>query len=174
MVTLLDIGFMEFLLPVISFLLIYAVIFGILQKSKVFGESVNVNILVAFAVSVLFAITPGAMDVVAIIAPWFVVMLMVIFSLLLLFLFMGIKLDVIEAAARREASIRWVILILGIIIIVIALTSVFGPIFGTPSAEAGEGMGAEIERSIFDPQVLTTVFILLVASQAVRLIAQKD
>lgn len=173
MVTLLDIGLMEFLLPVITFLLIYAIIFGVLQRSKFISDSANLNAWIAFAVSVLFAMAPGAMTFVAIIAPWFMVMLMIIFSLLLLFLFMGVKMDTIENIARKEAAIRWTIIIIGIIIIVIGLTSVFGPIFGTPTTEGG-GMGKEIQRSVFDPQVLTTVFILIVAGQAVRLIASKD
>ncbi len=173
MVTLLDIGLMDFLLPVITFLLIYAIIFGVLQRSKFISDSSNLNAWIAFAVSVLFAMAPGAMTFVSIIAPWFMVMLMIIFSLLLLFLFMGVKMDTIENIARKEASIRWTIIIIAIIIIIIGLTSVFGPIFGTPTTEGG-GMGSEIQRSVFDPQVLTTVFILIVAGQAVRLIAAKD
>ena len=173
MVTLLDIGFMEFLLPVFSFLLIYAILFGILQKSKFITDNAGLNTWIALAISVLFAITPGAMKIVSIIAPWFMVMIVIIFSLLLLFLFMGVKLETIEAAARREAAIRWTIFIIGIIIVIIALTSVFGPLFGTPT-EGGEGVGGEVHRSKFDPQVLTTVFILLIAGQAVRLIAQED
>ncbi|MAG52750.1 MAG: hypothetical protein CMH62_02190 [Nanoarchaeota archaeon] len=170
MVTLIDIGLLNFLFPIFTFLLIYALIFGVLQRSKAVTDSAGTNSWIAFAVSILFAITPGAMRFVAIIAPWFAVMLVVAFSLLLIFFFMGVKLDTIERIARNEASIRWTIIIIGIIIIVIGLTSVFGPIFGTPTG--GEGVGGEVQRSVFDPQVLTTVFILLVAGQAVRLIAE--
>tara|TARA_Y100000034_G_C6751809_1_gene334259 strand:- start:16 stop:279 length:264 start_codon:yes stop_codon:yes gene_type:complete len=87
---------------------------------------------------------------------------------------MGVKLETFENIAKNEASIRWTVIIIAIIIVIVGLTSVFGPIFGTPAGETGGGMGQEIQRSIFDPQVLTTVFILLIAGQAVRLIAQKD
>lgn len=173
MATLLDAGLLNFLLPVISFLLIYAVIFGILQKSKFLSESTNINTWVAFAVSVLFALAPGAMEFVSVIAPWFVVLVIIAFSFLLIFFFLGVKVETIEEITRKEASVRWTIIIISIIIVIIGLTSVFGPIFGTPVQEGG-GIGKEIQRSIFDPQVLTTVFILIVAGQAVRLIASKD
>ena len=86
---------------------------------------------------------------------------------------MGVKVETIERVARNEASVRWTIIIISIIIVIIGLTSVFRPIFGTPVQE-GEGIGKEIQRSIFDPQVLTTVFILIVVGQAVRLIASTD
>ncbi len=173
MATILDAGLLNFLLPVFTFLLIYAIVFGVLQKSKFLSESANINVWVAIAISVLFLLAPGAIEFVSVITPWFVVLVIIAFSFLLIFFFMGIKPETIEKVARTEAAVRWTIIIISIIIIVIGLTSVFGPIFGTP-ADEGEGMGKEIQRSIFDPQVLTTIFILLVAGQAVRLISQQD
>lgn len=173
MATLLDAGFLNFLLPVFSFLLIFAIIYGILQKSKFLGESINLNVWVAISVSILFALAPGAMEFVTVIAPWFVVLVIIAFSFLLIFFFMGVKVETIKNVAEKEAAVRWTIIIISIIIVIIGLTSVFGPIFGTPIQEGG-GMGKEIQRSIFDPQVLTTVFILIVVGQAVRLIAAKD
>ena len=172
MVTLLDTGLLNFLLPVFSFLLIYALIFAILQKYKV-TDSTNANAWIAFAISALFAVTPGAMNFVSVIAPWFVVMLIIIFSFMILFLFMGVELKTFEGVAR-EPAVRWTIIILGVIVIIAGLTSVFGPIFGTPTPDSGGGVAREVQRSVFDPQILTTVFILLVIGQAVRLIAQKD
>ena len=62
---------------------------------------------------------------------------------------------------------------MGIIIVVAALTKVFGPIFGQPAATVG-GTGGEIQRSLFNPKVLATVFILLVASQAVKFISMSS
>jgi hypothetical protein len=172
MVTLLDTGLLDFLLPVFSMMFVYAIIFAVLQKTKVLGDQTGTNALIAVVIAVLFAITPGTMEFIGAIAPWFVVILIIIFSFMLLFMFMGVKLEVFEDIAKNEASIRWTVLIVGIIIVIIGLTSVFGPIFGTPTG--GEGIGNEIQKSIFDPKVLTTVFILLIVGQAVRLISEKE
>lgn len=173
MATLLDAGFLNFLLPVFSFLLIYAIVFGVLQKSKFLSEGASTNTWVAFALSLLFLLAPGAIEFVSVIAPWFVVLVIIAFSFLLIFFFLGVKPETIENVAKNEASVRWTIIIISIIIIIVGLTSVFGPIFGTP-ADTGDAIGREVQRSIFDPQILTTVFILLIAGQAVRLISQKD
>jgi uncharacterized membrane protein HdeD (DUF308 family) len=173
MATPLDTGLLNFLLPVFIFVLIYAILFGVLKKSEIFGDNNSTNAIIAAVVALLFAITPGAMDFVSIIAPWFMVMLIIIFVFMLLFMFMGVKLETFTQIASSEASIRWTIIIIGIIVIIIGLTSVFGPIFGTPAGDGG-GIGNEIQRSIFDPRVLTTLFILLIVGQAVRLISEKD
>ena len=173
MVTLLDTGLMEFLLPIFTLILVYVFIFALLQKSKFVSENTSTNAFVALAIAVLFAMAPGAMAFISIITPWFVVMVLIAFSLLLVFLFMGVKPDVIEGVAKNEAAVRWTIIIFGIFIFKSGLTAVFGPIFGTPTTEGG-GMGEEIQRSIFDPKILATVFILIVIGQAIRLIAMKD
>lgn len=169
MVTPLNVELLSFILPVFSFLLIYAIMFAILQKVKIFGEGTGVNSMIAAILAILFAITPGAMEFVAIIAPWFVVMVFVAFSFLLVFMFFGTKEEEI-AKLSENAVIQWTVIILGIIIVVAALTKIFGPIFGQPAATVG-GTGGEIQRSLFNPKVLSTVFILLVASQAVKFIS---
>ena len=171
MATLLDIGLLEFLLPVFGMILVYTLVFGVLQKTKFITDKGSINAWIAIAVSVLFMAIPGAMKFIAIITPWFVVMLIIAFSLILIFLFMGVETSTIANAAK-DATVRWTIIILGIIIIVIGLTSVFGPLFGTPTSDES-GVGREVQRSIFDPKVLTTVFSLIVAGQAVRLISEK-
>jgi hypothetical protein len=173
MVTLLDTGLLEFLLPIFSILFVYAILFGVLQKSKFISESGNINGWVAFFLAALFAIMPGAMQFISVIAPWFVVMLLIAFSFVLIFLFLGVKLEKITEITQSDATVRWTIIILSVIILIAGLTSVFGPLFGTPTSDGG-GMGREIQRSVFDPKVLTTVFVLLIAGQAVRLISQKD
>ena len=168
MATLLDTGLLEFILPVFSILLIYAIIFAILQKVKIFGESTATNIMVAVALAVIFAITPGAMEFVRLIAPWFVVMVFVAFSFILIFMFFGAKEEKIALLAQN-AVIQWTVIIIWGIIVIAALTKVFGPLFGQPSATPG--VGGEVERTLFNPKVLATIFILLVASQAVKFIS---
>ena len=159
---------LAFILPVFSFLLIYGIIFAILQKVKIFGDNTTTNTMIAFAISVLFVITPGAMEFVATIAPWFVVMVFVAFSFILVFMFFGTKEEAI-AKLSEDATIQWTVIILGIIIVVAALVKVFGPFFGQPSSSPGAG--GEVERTLFNTKVLATVFILMVASQAVKFIS---
>jgi len=170
MVSLFDAGLGEFLLPVFIFILIFAIIFAILKKVEILGDSNSINTWVAFALAALFSAAPGVMDFIAVIAPWFVVLVVVAFSLLLVFMFMGIKTEKIEEIAR-DSTVYWTILILGIIIVVGGLTAVYGPfLVGGPGA-TGEGAASEIQRTVFNAKVLTTIIVLLIFAFAVRLLS---
>ena len=169
MVSLLDFGLMEFILPVFIFILVYAIIFGVLQKIKVLGDSKNLNGWVAFALAALFAIMPGAMEFVTVIAPWFTILVILAFSFLLVFMFMGVTTEQIEKLATDNVVI-WTVIIIGIFIIIGGLTAVYGPIIGGP-APGGESVGEEVRRSIFNIKVLTTVLILIIFAFAVRLLS---
>jgi len=169
MVSIFDAGIGEFLLPIFVFLLVYAVLYGILQKIKIFGDSKSLNGIIALSISVLMAAIPGVMQLITIIAPWFVAMVMIAFSLLLVFMFLGYSSDQIKGLAN-DSVVRWVIIIFGIIIVVGGLTVVYGPVIGA-SAPSGTGPGSEIQRSVFNPKVLTAVFTLIIFSFAVRLLS---
>jgi hypothetical protein len=170
MVTLLDLGLGEFLIPIFLFILIYAILYGVLNKVQVFGESKSLNAFIAFAISALFAITPGAMEFIAIIAPWFTVLVILAFSFLLVFMFMGVDTKQIANLAK-DSVVMWTVIIIGIIIVIGGLTAVYGPIFVGGPGSTGAGPGAEVHRSIFNIKVLTTVFILIIFSFAVRLLS---
>ena len=169
MVSFLDSGLGEFLIPLFIFILIYAIIYAVLSKSKFLGDSANINAIVAFALSALFAVMPGAMEFVSVIAPWFVVMVIVAFSVLLVFMFGGMKGDAVENLFMNP-TVYWTIIILSIIVIVGGLTAVYGPIFvgGSPG---GEGAGSSVHKAIFNIKVITTVIVLIIFSFAVRLLS---
>ncbi|MBS3151426.1 hypothetical protein J4443_03555 [Candidatus Woesearchaeota archaeon] len=169
MVSLLDSGLGEFLIPIFLFILIYAIIYAALSKTKFFGDSININAIIAFAMAALFAAMPGAMEFISVIAPWFIIMVMVAFSVLLIFMFGGLKGDVIESIFKNT-TVYWTIIILSIIIVVGGLTVVYGPFFvgGTPE---GEGAGPSIHKAIFNVKVLTTIVVLIIFSFAVRLLS---
>lgn len=169
MATPLNTELLGFILPVFSLILIFTIIYAVLQKTKIFGDNKNINAWIAVAIAVIFAIMPEAMEFIAIIAPWFVVMVFVAFSFLLVFMLFGTKGEDIEGLSKN-AVIQWTVIIIGIIIVISALTKVFGPLIGQPTP-TGVGTGRELQRSLFNVKVLATVFILLVASQAVKFIS---
>jgi len=169
MVSLIDSGLGEFLIPIFIFILIYAVIFATLKKTKVLGDDININAIVAFVLAALFAVVPGVMDFISIIAPWFVVMVIVAFSIMLVFMFGGVKGETVENIFKNS-TVYWTIIMLSIIILIGGLTAVYGPFLvgGTPG---GEGPGASIQKAIFNAKVLTTIIILIIFAFAVRLLS---
>ncbi len=169
MVSLFDSGLGEFLMPVFIFILIYAIIYAALSKTKFFGDSVNLNAIIAFAMAALFAAMPGAMEFVSVIAPWFIILVIVAFSILLIFMFGGLKGDAIENIFKNT-TVYWTVIMLSIIIVVGGLTVVYGP-FLVGGPPGGEGAGSSIHRAVFNVKVLTTLTVLIIFTFAVRLLS---
>lgn len=171
MATLLDTGLLGYVVPIFSFLLIYAVIYAILIKSKIFGENNIINSIIPLAVSVMFLLMPGAVDFVNFITPWFVVLVIVAFAIALLFLFLGAGDDTLKGWMRNP-TVYWTALIFGMIIIVAGLTHTFGNFFGQPEVSGGS-IGSEVQFSIFNPKILATIFILIIATFAIKFISEE-
>ena len=169
MVSLFDSGLGDFLIPIFLFILIYAIIYATLKKSKFLGDDVNINAAVAFVLAALFAVVPGAMEFVAIIAPWFVVLVIIAFSLLLVFMFGVLKGDAV-ANIFNNSTVYWTVIMLSIVIIIGGLTAVYGP-FLVGGAPSGEGPGASIQKAVFNIKVLTTIIVLIIFAFAVRLLS---
>ena len=61
-------GFFSIVLP---FLLIYSIVYGILVRTKIFGEgAANVNAMVAFVLALLFVAAANVVDVMEAFVPW--------------------------------------------------------------------------------------------------------
>ena len=169
MVTPLDTGLLGYVMPIFSFLLIYAVIYAILVKTKILGENNTINSVVPLAVAIIFLLMPGAVSFVNFITPWFVVLVIVGFAVALLFLFLGVEQKTVKGWAHNP-TIYWTALIFMMIIIVGGLIHVFGNFFGAP--ESSSTVGSEIQYSVFHPKIIATIFILIIATFAVKFISE--
>ena len=74
MASFLDIGILDYFAPAFVFLLVFAVLFALLEKTKVFGDKTGINSLVAFSISLLFLLTPDLVGIVKVITPWFTIL----------------------------------------------------------------------------------------------------
>lgn len=181
MASLIDMGILNYFAPVFVFLLIYGIIFALLTKVKFFGDNKGTNALISFAIAFLFVLTPELLDVVKIITPWFTILMIFVLLLVLLFLFVGVK-ETDVAAAFKDKALFWVLIIVGLAIMMYALTQVYGvqinQIYAGENAtidgaEGASGLNQEIGKLVFHPRVLGALLLLFIAAQAVRFIAGK-
>ncbi|MFH1210716.1 MAG: hypothetical protein V1645_02255 [archaeon] len=80
-----DLGFYDIILP---FLLIFTIVFGVLEKTRVFGiqdgkPKTNINAMIAFVMSLFFVATPRLVEAIQISMPQVAVLLVVIMSLMM-------------------------------------------------------------------------------------------
>ncbi|MBC8435098.1 hypothetical protein H8D91_01205 [archaeon] len=79
--------FTEILIP---FLLVFVLVFAVLQKTKVLGDKKNqVDALVSLALALILIVTPIAREFITNITPWLAVGLVVILTFLVLYGFVG-------------------------------------------------------------------------------------
>lgn len=177
MASVLDIGILEYFTPVFVFLFVFAIVFAILEKTGILGKNKGMNSLVAFAMAVLFVLTPEMINLVYIALPWFAVLLISMVLLVLIFLFLGIKSDLISETASRSGVAIFIIVVC-FLIFLYALSEVYGP---QVHSIYGDEQGAKSEESfvrnqigeiVFHPRSLGVAFILLVMAFAVRFIGK--
>ncbi len=96
--------FTEMLLP---FLLVFVVVFAILQKSKILGDGkAQIDAIVALVVGLLLIGVPGPRDVIVGIMPWMAVGIAVILTFLILYGFV---------AGDLSSAPKWMKLTFGIL-----------------------------------------------------------
>ncbi|MDP3881514.1 MAG: hypothetical protein Q8Q31_01410 [Nanoarchaeota archaeon] len=87
-----DLSGISYFLPLLSFLLVFVVIFAILQKTKIF-ENKWLQLFISFLFSTIFVSFVGARDYVINVIPWFAVMVVCLFLILFLISFVGKPLE---------------------------------------------------------------------------------
>ena len=84
-----DLSLLQDYLPILSFLLVFTVLFAVLAKYKILGESKFVNLFVSFIVATIFVSLTSVREYVISITPWFAVFIIVSLFLLAITGFAG-------------------------------------------------------------------------------------
>ncbi|MFH0936378.1 MAG: hypothetical protein V1815_01710 [Candidatus Woesearchaeota archaeon] len=163
MATLLQPEILKFVMPVVVLIFIFAIIWGILSKLKLFGDNASANAAIALIIAFLFILMPNGMELIQFMTPWVVIFLVVLMFILFFLMFLGIKEEALAGAAKST----WFIVIIIIIIVVLFIVSagkVFSGFF--------TGFHTGFWGSVFTAKTLTVVFLIFVTSYAVRLIGR--
>lgn len=75
--------------PIFAFLIVFIVMFAILNKTKILGEALFVQLFISFLIASIFVSTVGVRRYVLTIVPWFAVLILSLFFVLLIINFVG-------------------------------------------------------------------------------------
>ena len=192
MATFLDIGLAQHFSVVFTVLLVFVLVFALLEKTKILGDNKGLNSIVALCLAVMTLFLPGVVAVIAHMAPWFVLILMFLIMLLTLLMAMGTKWEQIAKYASADFQVaHWFVLIILIIVFVGALSTVYGetllPYSGgkviqdnesSPQGVLGEDgtvtdtgdFNKNVGRVIVHPKVLGLLLVLMIGALAVKLL----
>ena len=192
MATFLDVTLLKHFSSIFPLLLVWAIMFGVLEYLKPFGEKKEgLYGLISMVIAVMFLLSKTAMDLIKYMAPWFIILLIFLMFMLLIFRFLGVKESEIAGVFKNrkdKAPIYWVI-IFSALVFVAALGKVFfsgegpltqiftqGPTLPANATAGGVAVAGEAAfwATIFHPKVLGIVFVLIVAIFAIKLLAGRE
>ena len=146
MATLLEsIGFFsdifDFMLP---FLLVFALFFGILQKTKFLSEDLNVNALVAAVIGFMIALS-GAGKFLMALTPYLASLFVILFLLFLIFMFFGAK----PTDFFQSKGLTITVVIIAVIFVLYVVGQLYGSTLsnvssGEQSVNITEGANGEV------------------------------
>ena len=184
MATVLDVGLLRSFDVIFPFLLVWALVFAILQKTKMLGDRLGLNVMVAVVVAFLVLLSDDAINIIKFIIPWFTIAIIFFILLLLIFQLFGAQDKDIFAALKGDRAITWVIIGVAIVIIFAAFGNVFGQKLteaafqqGTVNVtEGGTGVAtpsfqSNIYATLFHPKVLGMLILFAIAIFAVALLS---
>lgn len=143
MATVLDIGLLQQFNIIFPVLLVFSIVFAILQKTKAIGESTSINAIVSIAAAFMVILSDTVVDLINFMVPWFTITLIFFILMILIFQLFGAT-DL--SSAIKDKTLQWVIIGIGIIILVAA----FGKVAGQAITEQSFGKDVAINASTTD------------------------
>lgn len=184
MATVLDVGLVGYFQPIYAVLLVFAIVFSLLQKLKTISDSKTINSTIAVMVSLLVLLSDKLIKVINFMIPWFAILIIFLVLLLLIFKLMGATDEKISQLFTKDNTITWAVLGISLVIIIAAFANVFGQEFlekklggqAPPTAEGETTTGSEdfqqnIFLILFHPKVLGMLILFIVAIFAILLLS---
>jgi len=174
MATFLDVLFLENFSPVFVFLLVFAVLYAILQATKVLGENKGLSSLIAIVISFLIMMSPDIVKIITSMLPSFFLVILFILLVLILFRFLGMSESTISGSMQKWGPLHTTLIVVVAIIFAITLAGVYGSkllsLTAGGNATNASGYGENIAETVFHPKVLGLLVIFIIAIFAIVLL----
>ena len=155
-----DISGIYFFMPIFSFLLVFLIVYAILARTKILGDSKFVNFLVGFIMAIIFMSFSSLDLYVKTIIPWFIVLFISVFLVLLI---AGLSTKELDKIMTK--SFAWIVIIILLIIFLISAIKVFNPVFH-PDLIITSGEGTSLIEQISygsGGRVFGTILLIIIA-----------
>lgn len=185
MATILEIGLISYFQVIFPVLIVFAIIFAVLQKTKLIGENVAINGLIAIVAGLLTLLSKTVIGMINFMTPWFVVMILFFVLLLLIFRVFGATEENI-ATAVKDKAVYWALIGVCIIIFLAAFGFTVGQGLTEKSFEGGQEASYNVSAGtatksfagnltgiFFNTQVLGLLLILAIAVFAIAFLSVK-
>lgn len=150
-----DITFYTWFMPIFGFLFVFVIIYALLAKIKILGESKAVNIFISLVIAIIFATVSSVRQYVQTVTPWFAVLVIALFFILMLVGFT-------HSTDKFRTPLAWIFTLLLIIIFLISAIKVFGS--AVTQYLPGYPPDSKVKSFFFSDQFLGAFLLLVVAA----------
>ena len=179
MATVLDIGILHYFDFIFPMLIVFAIVFAILQKTKII-DNPAMNSIIAVAAAFTLLLSRKAIEVINFMIPWFAIAIIFLILMVLLFRTMGAKEEMFSNIVK-DKLVYWSIIGIAIVIFAVAL----GNVLGQDALEASQSQGHLINATsgsssaayqqnvwsiISNPKILGMVIVFAIAVFAIALL----
>ena len=152
-----DTLWLGYYMPLFGFLFVFTVMYAILAKTKILGEGMGANLLVALVFAIIFVSFAPGLVYVQTVLPWFVVLIISLF-----FFMMIVGFSQKDINNFMKPGISWAFIGLLIVIFLWSAIVVFNP-FIAPT----------IQRFTYDDRISGAFLLFIVAAAASWIITRK-
>ena len=187
MVTVLDVsllGTIGFIFPV---LIVWAIIFALLQKTEWVTKSVGINVTIASAIALSVLLSPKLIEFLNFIVPWFAVAIIFFVLLLLVFRIFGAEEKNFQNAVINDKALLWTLIGVGLLILISGIFSTIGQDITDLSFQGGQNASsvdsagvssASFQQNIygilFHPKILGVIVVFTIMVFAVALLTGSE
>jgi len=168
MAAVLDLGSLTYFTPVLIFVLVFVILYALLEKARVLGENSGLHGLVAFIFSLLFVLIKPFRQLLLTIIPWFVILFLLVVIILIGIMILGFKKKDITEYISDNPGITITLVIIIVTIFFVGLSSTFPGAVGFPSEDVDDGRLFRLRSVLFDHRVLGIFLVLIIAYFVVR------
>ena len=183
MATFLQIGLLNYFAIIFPALLIFFLVFAVLQKTKILGDGKTaVNAIIAIALAFILILSKDLVKIINFMTPWFVIVFIFLILLLVIFKIMGASDSTIADLLANNKGIQWVLVLIGVVILIASIAHVYGekllPVtedgeLGLEEGEQPSKFSSNVFKVLFNPLMLGMMFILVLAIAAIGLLTRE-
>ena len=179
MATFLDISILGHFTSVFTFLLVFVIIYGMLELFKVFGDGHRgLHAIIALAIGFIVIFSNGVVAVIQTFTPWFTLLILVIFFILFAVRMFGAGQGDIKSELMKESTITTWSIILTVVILLFSLGAGFGQTSLEQTKPGGTNVTAtnttsgsvssssfnqNLYNTLYHPKVLGLILIMMIA-----------
>ena len=150
---------------IFSFLLVYLVVFGVLEKIKFFGDNKGAHALIALMISLLFLFVPEMRGIVGLFAPWLAILFVLLLAVWVSFMFLGVKAETMTEQVAKNGVFIFVLSATILILFLIAMNQQWPDFL---IAGQGTGYWDQVKRVVTSSKFLGAIFLLIIATYAAK------